>query len=131
MIYALLSVLFTTLVLTLAVSWIFFRSTVSDHKLRRLLLFCVFLTPFAATIAFVKAIFGRPKPLRYSTEYGEIEDQIERERLQVFGGRMVHPSFSHRWQKAYLQALERSATEAAKKIFPASKPAFCIVQNRR
>jgi ABC-type ATPase with predicted acetyltransferase domain len=131
MIYALLSILFTTLLLTLAVSWMFLRSAVSDSALRKLLLFFVFVTPFAAIIAFVRAIFGRPKPIRYNAEYGEIEDQIERERLQVFGGRMVHPSFSHRWQKAYLQALEKSATAAAKRIFPSSNPVFCVIQNRR
>jgi ABC-type sugar transport system permease subunit len=131
MVYTLLSVLLTTLLLTFVISYMALRVAVAERPLRRFLFFFVLLTPVAALVALFKAVFGRPKPLRYVEEYGLIEDAIERERIELFGGKPIHPSFSHRWQKAYFLAIEKSAAAAAKRFGPAVGPAFCGITHRQ
>lgn len=121
----LLSIIFTTLLLTLIVSYVVLRATAASIPLRRLFLFFVVLTPFAAAIALFKAIFGRSQPIRYNADYGSVEDEIERERVQIFGGRVMQPSFAHHWQRSYLLALEKSALAAAKKFGPVVDPSYC------
>jgi hypothetical protein len=74
----------------------------------------VVLTPFVMVVVFVKALFSRPKPIRYNDEIGRIEDEIESERVKMFGGRAMHPSFSERWKVSYLYAVEKSIAAAAK-----------------
>ncbi len=126
MVYTLLSVLLATLLLTLATSYMILRAAVSVRSLRRMLLFVVLVTPFAAFVALLKAIFRQPQPIRYNVELGMIEDEIERGRIEAFGGQPMCPSFSHRWQKSYIYALERSASIAAKRFGYAVEPSICV-----
>jgi ABC-type sugar transport system permease subunit len=130
MVYTLLSVLFTTLLLTFVTCYMILRVAVSVRPLRRMLLFFVFVTPFAALVALVRVIFGKSEPIRYNLELGRIEDEIERERIRTFGGSPMHPSFSHRWQKSYIYALEKSASAAAKRFGHSIDPAFCVTPQR-
>lgn len=130
MVYTLLNILFATFLLTLATSYMILHAAVSGRELRRMLLFFVFLTPFAALFALIKVIFSKTQPIRYNLELGGIEDEIERERVRIFGGPQMQPSFSHRWQKSYIYALEKSASAAAKKFGHSIDPKLCISPQR-
>ena len=114
MLGALLSVVFTVLILTFVTSYVILRRAISDRSLRRLLVWLVAITPPIALFAFAKALFVRPKPIRYSEELGRIEDEIESERARIFEDKIVHPSFSSRWRMSYLYAVEKSAAAASK-----------------
>jgi hypothetical protein len=124
MLNTLLSVVFTVLVLSFITSYVILRKAVSERSLRRLLLLLVVMTPPIALFAFAKALFFRPKPIRYSEELGRIEDEIESERARTFDGKIVHPSFSSRWRMSYLYAVEKSAA-AASKLNPTINASLC------
>ena len=112
--YTLLTIVLTTLLLTFVTSYIVLRAAVPERAFQRLLLFFVVMTPFVAIYAAVRALLCRPKPVRYNIELGHIEDEIESERAKIFGGKIMRPSFSERWQASYLYAVEQSAAAAAK-----------------
>jgi hypothetical protein len=112
--YTLLTIVFTTLLLTFVTSYMILRTAVPEPAFRRLLLFFVIMTPFVSIYAALRALFLRPKPVRYNIELGQIEDEIECERAKIFGGKIMRPSFSERWQASYLYAVEKSAAAAAK-----------------
>jgi hypothetical protein len=112
--YTLLTIVFTTLLLTFVTSYIILHAAVQERAFRRLLLFFVVMTPFVFVYAALRALFCKPKPVRYNIELGQIEDEIESERAKIFGGKIMQPSFSQRWQASYLYAVEKSAAAAAK-----------------
>ena len=120
---ALLTIMFTVLVLTLITSYVILRKAVADPSLRRFMLIFVVMTPPVAIFAFAKALFSRPKPIRYSEELGRIEDEIENERAGAFDGKIVHPSFSTRWRMSYFYAVEKSVA-AASKLDPSFNTSF-------
>lgn len=130
MIYTLLSILCVTVLLTLTTSYMILSATIAERPLRRVLLFFIFLTPFAAFFALVKTLFRQPKPVRYNSEFASVEDDIERERVTLFGGKPMHPSFAHRWQKSYIAALEKSAAATVKRIAPALDPSLSPITHR-
>src|SRR5437879_5719442 len=109
MTYTVLTLALTTLFLTFVTSYVILRVAVSERPFRNLLLLFVILTPPVALFAFIEALFVRPKPFKYSAELGKIEDEIERERVEIFGGKIIHPSFSQRWEMSYLYAVKKSA----------------------
>lgn len=110
----LLAIVLTTLALTFVASYMILQAAVSERPLRRLLLAFIIVTPLIMLVAIAKTLFSRPKPIRYSAELGRIEDEIESERAETFGEKVVHPSFSERWRISYLYAIEKSALAAAK-----------------
>jgi hypothetical protein len=129
MVYTLLTIV-TILFLTFVTSYMILRAVISERPLRRLLLLFVIMTPFIALLALAKALFTRPKLVRYGAELGRVEDEIESERAQTFGEKIMHPSFSERWRLSYLDAVERSASAAAK--FDRSfDPSVCGVSQLR
>jgi hypothetical protein len=130
MLYTLLTVAFVTLLLTFVTSYMILQVVIPEKPFRRLLLLFVVMTPFIALFAVAKALFSRPKLIRYSADLGKIEDEIESERSRTFGERIVHPSFSQRWRLSYLDAVERSALAAAK-LDPSFGPSVCGISQLR
>lgn len=128
--HALLTSVATILLVTIIASYVVLRKAVSEPIFRRFLLLIVIVTPVITVIAIVKAIFSRAKPIRYSEELGRIEDEIEGERVNTFDDRIVHPSFSNRWRMAYLYALEKSASAAAK-LDPSISNSLCGISQLR
>jgi hypothetical protein len=66
--------------------------------------------------------------VRYNGELGKIEDEIEEERVRTFGGKVMRPSFSERWKASYFDAVQKSATTAAK-IDPGLSNSLCALHN--
>jgi hypothetical protein len=124
MLYTLLTLAATVLLLTFVTSYMILRAAISERSLRKLMTLLVMMVPPIAVFAFVTGIFSRPKPIRYNEEIGRIEDEIERERASIFGGKIVRPSFSERWKLSYLYAVEKSAA-AAVKLDPALDRSLC------
>lgn len=130
MLYTLLTLTATVLLLTFVTSYMILRVAVSEKPLRRMMLFFVILTPPVALLALAKALFSRQKPPRYNEELGRIEDEIENERVNMFGGKIIRPSFSERWKISYLYAIERSAAAAAK-LDPSLNSPLCGISRLR
>lgn len=128
--YTLLALIGTVLLLTFTTSYMILHAAVPERSLRKLLLLCVIMTPPIAVLAFVRVLFSRPKPIRYSAELGRIEDEIESERASTFGGKILRPSFSERWKLSYLYAVEKSVF-AAVKLDPTFDRAFCGISHLR
>lgn len=64
--------------------------------------------------AVVASIFA-PKPVPcFHAEIAKVEDDIESERVRIFGGERVCPSFSKRWESMYEAYLERLAMNAVR-----------------
>ena len=129
MAYALLTI-GTVLFLTFVMSYAILRGAVKDKSLRKVLMVFVVLTPPIAVFALLRGLFARPKPIRYNEEIGKIEDEIETERANIFGERVMHPSFSQRWKLSYLYAIEKS-TAAAVKLDPELQHALCGIPQSR
>jgi hypothetical protein len=124
MLYTALTLIGTILFLTFVSCYVVLRIAVPKGPLRTVMLLFVALTPFVAIPAFLKALIFGTKPMRYNAELGAIEDEIEQERVQIFGGKAMHPSISQRWRASYVYAIEKSAMAAAK-IDPALSASLC------
>lgn len=109
MLYALLLGFLTIVFLTVFTSYFVMREAVPDRSIRKLLLLTIVLTPPLGVWAFFKSLFVNVKPLGYSEELAGIEDSIEDERVETFGGKKLDPSFSHKWKASYLYALQKAA----------------------
>ncbi|HTZ73393.1 MAG TPA: hypothetical protein VMB47_05705 [Candidatus Aquilonibacter sp.] len=129
--YTLLMSVVTVLILTFITSYAILRRAVRERELRRLLLFFVIITPFVSAIALMRALVRGSKPVRYSEQLGEIEDQIESERAVVFKDRPIHPSFSYMWRVSYLYALEKSAASVVRLDRRSVSPSLCGVASLR
>jgi Na+/H+-dicarboxylate symporter len=130
MLYTALTLIGTTLLLTFAASYMILRAAIPEKLLRRMMLFFVIFTPFAAVVALVKALLFTPRPVRYNAELGKIEDEIEQERASLFGENVMHPSFSERWKVSYLYTVEKSAA-AAIKLDPTLDHSLCGISSLR
>lgn len=130
MLYTLLTLAGTVLLLTFVTSLMILREAVSERPLRKLMTLLVLIVPPIAIFAFVKSLFFHPKPIRYNEELGRIEDEIENERANTFGGKVIRPSFSERWKVSYLYAVEKGAA-AAVKLDPALDHSLCGIAHLR
>lgn len=130
MLYTLLTLGCTILLLTFVASHMILRAAVSERPLRKLMMLLVIMVPPVAIFAFVRGLFSRLKPTPYNEELGIIEDEIESERANTFGGKIIRPSFSQRWKVSYLYAVEKSAA-AAVKLDPALDHSLCGIGHLR
>jgi len=76
------------------------------------------LVPPIAVWALLKTIFVKPKPMRYHKELAAIEDEIEAERVTLFGGKLISPSVSQTWERAYLRYLAETTSSVADRVSP-------------
>ena len=61
------------------------------------------------------ASFFSPKPVpRFNEEVAGVEDDIEAERIKLFGGERTCPSFSEHWKNMYQVYLEKVFQRAAR-----------------
>jgi cbb3-type cytochrome oxidase subunit 3 len=75
--------------------------------------------PIIFVYAVVASIFSPRRAPRFNEEMARIEDDIENERIRIFGGERTCPSFSDHWQHAYqlyLEQLVRNAASASQKV---------------
>ncbi len=105
------------IVVILAVLMVF--STIDDGTLRTLFLFLGLIMPLIVLYAAVTSLFIRRPMPPFNEEFAKTEDDIENERVKIFGGDRVEPSFGDRWRKMYLDYLERlfaNVSKTSKKI---------------
>jgi hypothetical protein len=88
-------------------------SVVDSKGFRLAFIVLGFTMPLIFVYAAISSLFN-PKPMpRFDKEMAGIEDEIETERIRIFGGERICPSFSDHWQKAYQVYLERLVQRAA------------------
>jgi hypothetical protein len=76
--------------------------TVIDNKVfRGLFALLGLVMPLIFLYATVTSIFSRKPMPRFNQEMAGIEDEIEAERVRIFGGEKTCPSFSAHWEQAY------------------------------
>lgn len=117
-------VMLPALVITLAVSYLLLflitlavvRVAIPERGVLLLLVVLSLSVPIITAWALIKSLIGKPEPLRYSEELGRIEDEIEAERVRIFGGNSVSPSLSEHWKAAYLQHLATTATKVERLV---------------
>lgn len=99
------------------------NAILQDRALRILFIVLGFLVPPVAVWAFLRTIWGsvRAESIRYVEDLGRIEDEIEAERVSVFGGHPLEPSLSERWMLAYAESLSKAAKKVERMTgFPLS-----------
>lgn len=94
--------------MSLAIMYLVARSAIKDRVWR--MTFCLFgiVLPFLIVFVVIKHIFS-PKPARlnYVPEVAAVEDAIEQERTQIFGGEILWPSFSEHWKRSCQLEMQR------------------------
>lgn len=99
------------LLAVLATSMVF---SAIDSKTFRLVFIVAGLTmPFILVYAAIRSLFTRSRMPRFNEEMANVEDEIETERLRIFGGERMCPSFGDHWRRAYEQYLETLVENAA------------------
>jgi|SRR5579862_9524000 len=79
--------------------------------------------PLLFSYAVVASFFSKKSVPQFNEEMAGVEDDIEVERVKIFGGDKTCPSFSERWLRAYQLYLEKAAT-ASEKIVLISREIF-------
>jgi hypothetical protein len=115
-----------SIIMTLVVSYLLVSTVacvlayllISDRSIRKLFAILGFLVPPLAVWAIVRTIL-RPSPSpRYSEQLALVEDEIEAERVAIFGGEPLKPSFSEKWENAYMYSLARTAKKVERFLGP-------------
>ena len=70
--------------------------------------------PFIFLYSAMTSLFARKPMPRFNEEMAKVEDDIEAERIRIFGGEKICPSFGYRWEVAYQAYLEKLVESAAK-----------------
>lgn len=109
MLLTVFTLLATIYLLVCAIGYLLARITIQDKELRKLFVILGFLVPPIAVWAIIKTCSGHIQPFGYSEELARIEDEIEAERVAIFGGKPLKPSFSENWKVAYLRLLAKAA----------------------
>jgi len=72
------------------------------------------IMPAIFLYAAVKSLFSKKQMPQFNAEIARVEDDIETERVRLFGGDPTCPSFSNRWERMYQAYLEKLVASAAK-----------------
>lgn len=62
----------------------------------------------------VISLFSRKPMPRFHAEMAKVEDDIETERVRIFGGERTCPSFGKRWEMMYQVYLEKVFSNSAR-----------------
>ena len=95
------------------------RAAIRDKSPRLFFMFLGLAMPFIFLYAAVRTLFSERRMIPYDGELARVEDEIEAERVRLFGGDVTCPSFSTQWEKAYknyLRNLLQRATKTSAKI---------------
>lgn len=105
------------IVVILAILMVF--SAVDDRTFRGLFVLLGLIMPFILLYSVVVSLFVRKSMPHFQVEYAKVEDDIETERLRIFGGERVCPSFGEYWKRmyqAYIETLVDKVAETSEKI---------------
>jgi hypothetical protein len=89
-------------------------SAVNDRGLRSVFILLGLIMPFILLYSVVTSFFIRKPPPTFREEFADVEDDIETERIKIFGGKRLSPSFGDHWQRMYKVYLETLAERVAK-----------------
>jgi len=87
-------------------------SAIKDKTWRLIFMLAGLALPGVFLYALVSSLISQKPVPCFHGEVAKVEDEIETERLRVFGGERTAPSFSHRWQFMYEAYVERMAVKA-------------------
>ncbi len=118
MLVSIVKILVVSYLLVSSVAYVLAYFLISDRSLRKLLAIVGFLVPPLALWAVVRTIFKRYPSPTYNDQLAIVEDEIEAERVAIFGGEPLKPSFSEKWRNAYLYSLARAAKKVEKFVGP-------------
>ncbi len=110
MLFSLFTVLAVTYLIVCTVGFVLARITIENEAMRKLFVLLGILVPPIALWALIKTILGHAKPVPYNSDLARIEDEIESERVAIFGGKPLSRSLSEAWEVAYLRYLAKAAT---------------------
>jgi hypothetical protein len=97
------------------ISAVLLKELAQERSLWRAFVWVAIIAVPLSVWVLAKLIFVKPKPVGFSSELARIEDEIDAERVQIFGGKRVYPSIGDRWRTAYLAALQSTASTFSKK----------------
>lgn len=100
------------IVAILAILMVF--SAVDNRGFRSVFIFLGLIMPFLLLYSVLTSLFVRKPMPMFREEFAEVEDDIETERLKLFGGERVCPSFGDHWQRMYQAYLEKIVDRVAK-----------------
>ena len=89
-------------------------SAVQDKIFRGIFIAIALAMPIVALYALITAAFSEKTIPRFEEEIARVEDEIESERIKIFGGERICPSFGKRWEIMYESYVETLAIQAAK-----------------
>jgi hypothetical protein len=92
------------IVAILAIVMVF--SAIDNRGFRGVFIILGLIMPFLLLYSVVASLIVRKKMPIFRQEFAAVEDDIETERIKLFGGERVCPSFGDHWQRAYQAYLE-------------------------
>jgi hypothetical protein len=86
-----------------------------DHKpFRMIFIFLGLAMPVIFLYSAISSLFVRRPMPRFNEDMAKVEDDIETERVRIFGGERTCPSFGEHWQRMYQAYLEKVVEKAAR-----------------
>jgi hypothetical protein len=104
--------------LVTSVAFVLAHVLISDRPVRKLFAILGVLVPPLAIWAILRTVLNGPASPKYSEQLALVEDEIETERVAIFGGQPLKPSFSEKWRSSYMYSLARAATKVEKFVGP-------------
>jgi len=89
-------------------------SAIDNKAFRVIFIFLGLAMPGIFLYSAVISLFSRKPMPRFHPEMAKVEDDIETERLRIFGGERTCPSFGKRWEMMYQAYLEKLVAKAAR-----------------
>ncbi len=89
-------------------------SAIDNKAFRILFIGLGLIMPFILLYSLATSFFTRKPMPRFNEEFARVEDEIENERLRIFGGDRVCPSFGEHWNRMYQAYLETVVEKVAK-----------------
>jgi hypothetical protein len=89
-------------------------SAIENKPVRVMFTVLGLVMPIIFLYSVVASLFSQKPMPRFNEEMARVEDEIETERLRLFGGERTCPSFGDRWERMYQAYLEKVVTKAAK-----------------
>ncbi len=88
-------------------------SAIPNPGVRFMFVILGLVMPIIFLYATVTSLFATKRMLRFNEDMAKVEDEIEAERLRIFGGEPTCPSFGERWQLMYQAYIEKIVDKAA------------------
>ncbi len=109
---ALFYILAFATVTTVVLSYLIIKLAVDDPSVRLFFSIIAALMPFVLIAALIRMLLRwRSDTIPCPEELATVEAEIERERVEKFGGKPLNPSLSAHWQAAYLNSVKKTAVK--------------------